>query len=121
VKFTSHYVTGGSSVDAKFGDIDERFPVVHKRRYPTTTLVPSPTQPSMGGKFQPEPSQWHDVGHPHMGSGHWELASNPWIHSAHGTSSVPVTQGHLSTPPGPSQWRPPQCQGRAHLEDDVDR
>jgi hypothetical protein len=101
----------------------------------------------MPGKFQPGPSQWNDVGHPHLGSGRWEPASNPWIRGAPGSSSV----GHLGSHmrllhPGPSQgqggpfhrssgpeyqpinsfsginrWRPPQFQSRTSFEGDVER
>jgi hypothetical protein len=53
-------------MDTRFGEMDEQFPMVHKHRNPTTTLVPWPTQPSMPGKFQRGPLQWNDVGHPHM-------------------------------------------------------
>jgi hypothetical protein len=78
-----------------------------KCRNPITTLVPLPPQPSMPGKFHPGTSQWKDVGHAHMRGGHWELAPNPWIHNSHGTSSVPLTEVHLSSHihihPGPSQ------------------
>ncbi|XP_033608498.1 uncharacterized protein LOC111867245 isoform X3 [Cryptotermes secundus] len=140
---------GSSSIDARFGDIDERFPVLHKHRNLTTSL-PSSSELSMPGKFQPGPSQWNDAGRPHMRSGHWDHAPNPWIRSAHSANSVPLTQGHLGTHvrmlnPGPSQgqgipfhqtsgpefqpvdsfggvnrWRP-QFQSRTPFEGDVDR
>ncbi|PNF20268.1 hypothetical protein B7P43_G14856 [Cryptotermes secundus] len=62
----------------------------------------------MPGRFQPGPSQWNDAGRPHMRSGHWDYASNPWIGSAHSANSAPLTQGYLGTRvrmlnPGPSQ------------------
>lgn len=136
-------------MDARFGDIDERFPVLHKHRNLTTSL-PSSSELSMPGKFQPGPSQWNDAGRPHMRSGHWDHAPNPWIRSAHSANSVPLTQGHLGTHvrmlnPGPSQgqgipfhqtsgpefqpidsfggvnrWRP-QFQSRTPFEGDVER
>jgi hypothetical protein len=51
----------------------------------------------MAGNVQPEPSQWNGVGRPHIGCGHLELAHNLWIHSARGTTSVPLTEVHLNT------------------------
>lgn len=152
VKYTYQYfVAGGSSIDARFGDIDERFPAMHKLRNPTPTSVPSPPEPSIPGKFQPGPSQWNDVVHPHLGSGRWEPAPSPWIRGALGPVSVPLTQGHLGTHmrmlhPGPNpgqsstfhrtsgsefqplnsfgginRWRPPQFQSRTPFEGDVER
>jgi hypothetical protein len=138
-------VTGGSSVDARFGDIDERFPVLHKHRIPATASVPSSSELSVPGKFLPGPSQWNDVGHPHMRSSPWELAPNSWVCSPHGTNSAPLNQGHPGAHgrmlhPGPpfhqtsgpefqpmnsfgavNRWRPPQFQSRAPFEGDVDR
>ena len=146
-----YFVAGGSSFDTRFGDIDERFPAVHKHRNPTTTSVPSPPEPLIPGKFQPGPSQWNDVGRPHLGSGRWEPAPSPWMRGGLGSSSLPLTQGHLSThmhmlhpgtsqgqsvpfhrPPGPdfqpvnsyggiNRWRPPQFQSRAPFESDIER
>jgi hypothetical protein len=81
----------------------------YKHRNPTATSVPWLPQSSMPGKFQPGPSQWSDVGHRDMRSGHWELEpNNPWIDSAHEIIAVPLTRVHLSNHidmhhPGPSQ------------------
>jgi hypothetical protein len=146
-----YFVTGGSSIDARFGDIDERFPVLHKHRIPNTSSVPSSSELSVPGKFQPGPSQWNDVGHAHMRPSPWEHTPNSWMCSPHGTNSVSLSQGHLGTHgrmlhPGQSQgqgvpfhqtsgpefqpvnsfggisrWRPPQFQSRAAFEGDIDR
>jgi hypothetical protein len=75
--FTCHcFVVSGSSLAARFGDIDEQFPMIYKHINPTTSVT-SPPQPSMPGKFQLGPLQRNDVGHHHIGSGHWELAPKP--------------------------------------------
>ncbi|XP_033607972.1 uncharacterized protein LOC111866139 isoform X3 [Cryptotermes secundus] len=58
---------GGSSIDARFGDIDERLPVPHKHKNLTPSLSSS-SELSMPGRFQPGPSQWNDAGRPHMRS-----------------------------------------------------
>jgi hypothetical protein len=96
--------SGGCTMDARFGDIDERFPMIYEHKDPTATSMPWPPHSSRPGKFQPGPLQWNDVGHPDMRCGHWELEpNNPWIHSAHERTSVPLTQVRLSSHPGPSQ------------------
>jgi hypothetical protein len=69
-----------------FGDIDEG--LAYERRNPVSMSWSS--QPSV-------PSQWDDVGRPHIGCGQLKSAPNLWIDSARGTNSVPVTKVHLST------------------------
>lgn len=71
--------------------------MLRKHRNPSMTSVSLPAQPSMPGDFQPGPSLWNDSGHPYMVHGNLELAHNPWYHSAHGTSSVPITEVRLSS------------------------
>ncbi|KAJ9595834.1 hypothetical protein L9F63_012989, partial [Diploptera punctata] len=53
--------SGDSSIDGRFGDIDERFPAAHKPRNPVPTSVPSPPEQSRpgSGKFQSgQPGRW---------------------------------------------------------------
>jgi hypothetical protein len=69
--------------------------MVHKHRNPSMTPMSWQAQPSVPGDFQPGPSLWNNSGRPHMVHGNLELAPNPWHHSAHGASSVPITQVHL--------------------------
>ncbi|PSN35925.1 hypothetical protein C0J52_07164 [Blattella germanica] len=92
------------SQDARFGDIDERFPA-HKPRNPVAVppSVPSPPEPSMpaSGKFSSGQSNWNDMNHPHVESGRWEPSPHPWIRGGPGPGptsgpSAPINSGHLA-------------------------
>ena len=109
--------------------------------------MPSPPEASMpgSGKFQSGPSQWNDMGHPHVGSGRWEPTPHPWLRGGPLPSQMSLPTSHLGPHvrlmnPGQSSifhrpsefqpvsnfgglghWRTPQFQPRPQFESEVER
>ncbi|XP_066998871.2 uncharacterized protein [Anabrus simplex] len=135
---------GNSPAGARFGDIDERFPVLNVRNAPTT--APSPEPPSSSSSSLPPGPvpQWNELGSRHPRPVMWEQPPHTWLRGAPGPGGplppgpIPppirlLHQGPFHRQPAPSQdyapgpnsmgsigrWRPvPQFSSRPPFEGD---